>query len=67
MPTRRPRPPRMAVRITLTCGCTILARNQPLGSRTTFGCTTGQGHGYSLAWTSYEDTDSGCTSLRPTP
>jgi hypothetical protein len=58
----RSRLARRAVRITLTCGCTILARNAPLTPRITYSCTTGQGHGYRLAWTAFEDTDTGCTS-----
>jgi hypothetical protein len=42
------------VRITLTCGCTIRARNSPISKRVRYGCDTGASHGYNLAWTAWE-------------
>lgn len=44
-------------RVTLTCGCTIRVRNQPLHAGVRYGCASGLGHGYALAWTAWERTD----------
>lgn len=39
-------------RITLTCGCNIVAVNSPLNEKATYACTFGLGHGYTLPWLS---------------
>lgn len=38
-------------RILLTCGCTVKARFMPMSTGTTYGCTSGLMHGYTLRWT----------------
>lgn len=46
-------------RVKLTCGCTVVTRNNPMRHNTTYPCPSGMGHGYSVSWTSWEDTVTG--------
>lgn len=46
-------------RISLTCGCIVLSRTTPRVPGSKFICTSGQAHGYSLGWTSWEHPDRG--------
>lgn len=59
----------MDFRITLTCGCAVKSRLSPMRTNETYACTTGLGHGYRLAWTSWTDVKTGRASEnhRPEP
>ena len=50
--------------VTLTCGCRIRLRNNPHRKGGKFSCPSGQGHGYSLTWTSWTDTVTGMEGTR---
>jgi len=49
--------------IILTCGCTLRLRNQPLHQGVRYGCSTGQGHGYRLAWVSWVNAVTGQSAV----
>lgn len=48
-------------RIKLTCGHEVKAINNPLTDKTKYGCTHGQGCGYSLSWVSWRNVENGQT------
>lgn len=52
-----PNIPGRIFRITLTCGCTLSLRNPPMTKQVRYGCPSGVGHGYSLAWTAWHRLD----------
>jgi hypothetical protein len=54
-------------RITLECGCTIATRNTAQDRRSKYACSTNQGHGYSLGWTSTTDLDARNPIVRHNP
>lgn len=43
------------VTVWLACGCRVKVRNQPVNKRATYPCRSNMGHGYSQAWTRWED------------
>lgn len=50
------------VRVVLACGCTLLTRNRPMNPGSNYPCPSGMGHGYSVGWLSYTDTQTGTVS-----
>lgn len=53
------------VEIRLACGCLIRKRVVPGGPGAFYPCIYGLGHGYSVIWASWTDTETGVTRDNP--